>query len=45
MAIHLIVYLDDILIVHHLKEETLQITPLIYQTFKVLELLVNMEKP
>lgn len=45
MAIHLIVYLDDTLIVHHSKEEILQITPLICQTFKALELLVNMEKP
>ena len=44
MGICLIVYLDDILIMHHSREEILQITPLVCQIFKVLELMVNMGK-
>ena len=44
MGIHLIVYLDDILIMHHSREEILQITPLVCQTFEALGLMVNMGK-
>ena len=44
MGIRLIVYLDDILIMHQIREKILQITPLVCQIFEALGLMVNMEK-
>jgi len=44
MGIRLVIYLDDILIMHHSKEELLQFLPLICQLFKALGLMVNLEK-
>ena len=44
MGICLIVYLGNILIMHQIMEEILQITPLVCQMFKALGLMVNMEK-
>ena len=44
MGIRLIIYLDDILIMHHSREEMVQITPLVCQVFEALGLMVNMGK-
>ena len=44
MGICLVIYLDDILIMHHLKEELSQFLPLICQLFEALGLMVNLEK-
>ena len=44
MGIRLVIYLDDILIMHHSKEELLQVVPLICQLFKALGLVVILEK-
>ena len=41
---HLFIYLDDILLLHQSKEELVQLTPLICQLFKALELVVNQKK-
>ena len=44
MGIHLIIYLDDILIMHQNREELIELTPLICQLFEALDLVVNMKK-
>ena len=44
MGIRLIIYLDDIMIMHHSGEEMVQITPLACQVFEALGLMVNMVK-
>ena len=44
MGIRLIVYLDDILIMHQSKEELMQLTPLICQFFAGLGWVVNLKK-
>ena len=44
MGIQLIIYLDDILILHQVKEELVQITPLICQMLEALGLVVNQKK-
>ena len=44
MGIRLIIYLDDILILHQVKEELIQLTPLICQFLEALGLVVNQKK-
>ena len=44
MGIRLVIYLDDLLIMHHSKAELLQFLSLICQLFKALDLMVNLEK-
>ena len=44
MGIRLIIYLDDILILHQSKEELIQLIPMICQMFEALGLVVNQKK-
>jgi len=44
MGIRLIIYLDNILIMHQIREELILLIPLVCQMFQALGLMVNMEK-
>jgi len=44
MGIRLVIYLDDLLILHQVKEELIQLIPLISQLFEALGLIVNQTK-
>ena len=44
MRIHLIIYLDDILIMHQEREHLMQLTSLLCQMFEALGLIVNIDK-
>ena len=44
MGIRLVIYLDDILILHQTKEELIQLIPLIFKLFEALGLVVNCTK-
>ena len=44
MGIRLVIYLDDILVLHQSMEELAQLTPLICQLFEALGLVVNRKK-
>ena len=44
MGIRLVIYLDDLLVLHQSMGELAQLTPLIYQLFEALGLVVNQKK-
>ena len=44
MGICLFIYQDDLLVLHQLKEELIQLTPLICQLFEALSLVINQNK-